>query len=174
MSDRRLGRLARWQELGVYAGGSFLVASGLAWLLLDTWVRVPGEFGDEPHPAEHWALVLHGIGAYFFLVCLGTLVPVHIVSGWKVRRNRATGATVLAVSALLAATGLGLYYAALEDARFWLSAMHWGLGLAVLPFMIVHIVRGRRGGWNDPSRRHFAKLNASSGRAASTTPAHPE
>ena len=159
MSDRRPGKLARWQELSVYAGGSFLLATGLVWLVLDTWVRVPGEFGDEPHPAEHWALVLHGIAAYLFLICLGALVPVHVLSGWKVRRNRLTGATVLAVSAALAATGLGIYYASLDEGRFWVSTLHWGIGLLVLPFLAVHIVQGRRTGWKRapvPRRRKAA------------------
>ena len=56
MSSRRPTRLPSWQEWAVYVSLGLLAASGLAWLLLDQWVRVAGEFGPEPHPAERIAL----------------------------------------------------------------------------------------------------------------------
>ncbi|HEX6660328.1 MAG TPA: hypothetical protein VF067_00435, partial [Sphingomicrobium sp.] len=68
MTRRRPTNLPRWQELAVYLAFAVLLVTGVAWLVLDSWVRVQGEFGPEQHPAEHWVLIAHGIGAYIFLL----------------------------------------------------------------------------------------------------------
>src|SRR5207244_1641648 len=65
---RRPGRLPRWQEWSVYATLGALIATGIAWLLFDWFVRVNGEFGPGHHPAEHWTLIAHGVAAYAFLI----------------------------------------------------------------------------------------------------------
>ena len=63
---RRPTNLPRWQELAVYFSGAMLLITGIAWLILDKWVRTEGEFGPEHHPAEHLMLIAHAIGAYAF------------------------------------------------------------------------------------------------------------
>ncbi|MEO7564756.1 MAG: hypothetical protein ABIR63_03265, partial [Sphingomicrobium sp.] len=89
MSKRRPSRLPRWQEFAIYSGFGMLLATGLAWLALDSWVRIAGEFGPEPHPVQRWMLIVHGVGAYSFLALAGMLIPVHIPLGWRQGRNRA-------------------------------------------------------------------------------------
>lgn len=140
---RRPMNLPRWQELAVYVSGAVLLLSGIAWLVLDTWVRVEGEFGPEHHPAEHWMLIAHGIAAYAFLVVLGTVLPVHISMGWRQQRNRVTGVTVLTVCTILSLTALALYYVGQDTTRSWASLMHWTVGLAAVPVVLIHVLRGR-------------------------------
>lgn len=145
MRARRPGRLPRWQEWAVYVSFGLLVATGTAWLVLDTFVRVDGDFGPEHHPAEHWALVAHGVTAYAFLIVAGAMIPVHITLGWNIGRNLKSGLTLAGMCLVLAATALGLYYFADDIARSGVSIIHWGLGLIAVPVLVIHALRGRRG-----------------------------
>ena len=144
MKRRRPSRLPRWQEWTVYATFALLIATGIAWLLLEHFVRVAGEFGPEPHPAEHWALVAHGLVAYAFLIVMGTMVPVHIITGWNTRRNLKSGLTLGGTLLVLAATALGLYYLGDEIGRHWVSLVHWTVGLAAGAVLLIHALIGRR------------------------------
>ena len=140
---RRPINLPRWQELAVYASSAVLLLSGIAWLVFDRWIRTEGEFGPEHHPAEHWMLIAHAIGAYAFLVIVGALIPVHIPLGWRQKRNRVSGTTVLGVCAILSVTALALYYVGDDLVRAWASLVHWTIGLAAVPILLIHVTRGR-------------------------------
>jgi hypothetical protein len=140
---RRPTNLPLWQELAVYLSFGLLLVTGIAWLIFDTSVRTAGEFGPEHHPAEHWMLILHAIGAYAFLVIVGALIPVHIPLGWRQGRNRVSGVTVASVCIVLGLTALGLYYIASDVARSWTSLIHWTVGIAALPLLLIHVLRGR-------------------------------
>lgn len=142
---RRPGRLPRWQEWTVYVSFGLLIATGVAWLLLDTFVRVAGDFGPEHHPAEQWTLIAHGVVAYAFLIVGGAMIPVHVTLGWNTRRNVKTGLTLAGVLLLLAATALALYYYSDEIGRSRVSLVHWGIGLIAAPLLLVHALIGRRG-----------------------------
>jgi hypothetical protein len=142
---RRPGRLPRWQEWSVYVSFGLLIATGIFWLSLDTFVRVSGEFGPEHHPAEQWTLIAHGVIAYAFLIVAGAMVPVHITLGRNTRRNLKSGLTLAGTLLLLAATALGLYYLGDELARNWVSIVHWGVGLVAAPVLLIHALIGRRG-----------------------------
>lgn len=145
MTMRRPTRLPRWQEWAVYVTAAALIATGLGWLALDWWVRIEGEFGAEHHPAEHWLLIVHGIGAYAFLVVAGAMIPVHVVMGWRTRRNLWSGLSLAGLCILLGLSALGLYYIGADSARSWTSQMHWMAGLVGLPILLIHAIRGRRG-----------------------------
>ncbi len=142
---RRPGRLPRWQEWSVYASFALLAATGVAWLPLDWFVRVAGEFGPEHHPAEHWVLIAHGVTAYVFLIVAGAMIPVHVTLGWNTRRNLKTGVTLAGVLLLLAVTALGLYYLGGEDSRARVSLVHWSVGLFATVVLLIHALIGRRG-----------------------------
>lgn len=137
----RLGPLARRL---VYAIGLVLLISGAAWLALHTWVRIPGAFGPEHHPAEVWLMRLHGLGALPALAGLGALMARHVGPGWRVQRRRTSGLGVLAVSGVLALGGWGLYYVAGDTARQWLAVSHWLLGLALPGLVLWHVIGARR------------------------------
>lgn len=142
-NDRRPTRLPGWQEWSIYIGLGLLFATGVGWLLLDWFVRVPGEFGPERHPAQHWSMVAHGILAYCFLAIAGSLIPIHIRLGWILGRQRASGSAMAGTLILLSITALGLYYAADDVARNWISIAHWTLGLLVLLAIAVHVIPAR-------------------------------
>lgn len=143
MTRRRPTNLPRWQELAVYVSFGLLLVTGIAWLVLETWVRVESDFGPEHHPAEHVVLIVHAIGAYAFLVILGAMIPVHIPLGWNQRRNLVTGITLVTVCGFLGLTALGLYYVGQDLLRSWTSLIHWAVGLAAFPAMLLHVTRGR-------------------------------
>lgn len=144
-ADRRLepGRLMPWQRVLVYGSGALMLLSGALWLLFHFALRVETEFGLRPHPLEYQWLRLHGASAMLGLVALGSLLPTHIKRAWEARKNRAAGAVMLALVAALVVSGYLLYYFASEGARGWISALHWGLGLAAAPALGWHVVAGR-------------------------------
>lgn len=142
--DRRPNRLPAWQELSVYIGLGLLLATGVAWLLLDWFIRIPGEFGPEHHAAEHWALVTHGVLAYVFMVVVGSLIPIHIKLGWSLGRNRTSGSALSGTLLLLSLSALGLYYVADDDARTWINIVHWSLGLLAPIAILSHVLRAHR------------------------------
>ena len=143
MTKRRPGALPRWQEWSVYVGFGVLLITGLAWLLLDNFVHVAGEFGPEHHPAQHITLIVHGVVAYGFLIVSGAMLPVHITLGWNTKRNRNSGVAVVTTLLILAATALGLYYLGDEVLRDRVSIIHWIAGVVALPTLLFHALRGR-------------------------------
>ena len=144
MTARRPTKLPRWHERAIYLGFRALLVTGLVWLVLDRWVRLAGEFGPEHHPAEHIMLILHGIAAYVLLILAGALIPVHVKGGWLVQRNRMSGVSLASALGLLGVTALGLYYLSGEAARGWSSLVHWTVGVAAVPVLLVHAIQGRR------------------------------
>lgn len=144
MTARRPTKLSRWHEWAIYLSFGALLMTGIAWLVLDRWIRVSGAFGPEHHPAEPAMLILHGIAAYAMLILAGALIPVHVKAGWSARLNRLSGLTVALLLAVLGATALGLYYLSAETVRGWTSIAHWVVGLGALPALTIHVISGHR------------------------------
>jgi hypothetical protein len=139
-------RPPRWQRRAVHASVLALVLTGVAWLIAHFLLRNGGEVDSGlPHPAEGWALRLHGIAAYGFLLVLGSMGAVHIVTAWRLGRNRWSGSVLLATAVLLVATALQLYYGP-ETAHVPTSAIHWAIGLLMLPLLWAHVLIARRRG----------------------------
>lgn len=136
--------LPKWHEWLVYLTVGLLTLSGLAWLWLDKFGKVQGEFGPEQSPALPWLLLVHGVVAYAFLIVAAMLVPVHVRLGWNALRNRVSGLTLVGFGLVLAVTGLLLYYATTEGLRALSSTAHWVVGIALPIALAVHIVRGKR------------------------------
>ena len=136
-------RLGGVHQAYLYVTGMVLVASGALWLLFHYFVRIPGEFGDQPHAIDPLLLVIHGLCAAMFLVGFGSVLPGHVRRAWTGRRNRISGTTFFVALALLMASGYALYYAGDEALRAAISAMHWIIGLGAPALMGWHIWRGR-------------------------------
>ena len=136
-------RLPRWHEWLLYAATALLVGTGVAWLLLDRFGKVQGDFGPEPSLALPWLLMAHGVAAYAFAILAAMLVPVHIRLGWNSNRNRASGLFLVGISLFLLLTGLALYYATAEAFRSAASLAHWTVGLIVPVLLIIHLLRGK-------------------------------
>lgn len=132
-------RLPRWQRRLAYAAFAWVGLSGIAWLIAH--YALAGDFGAE-HPLAHWSLVVHGVGAYLLLWLAGSLWPLHMRPAWRIGRNRSTGVLMSTLLAVLAASGLWLYYGA--AGREAVSLIHWAIGLALVPMLVIHLVVGRR------------------------------
>jgi hypothetical protein len=143
-------RLPRWHEWLIYAAVALLFATGIAWLLLDRFGKVDGEFGPEPSPALPWLLLVHGVAAYGFAIVAAMLIPVHMRLGWSAGRNRRSGLLLAGISLVLVLTGLALYYSTAEGVRSTASLTHWAVGLLVPALIILHLVRGKQ---SRPPRR---------------------
>ena len=135
--------LARWQRRCIYASVALLVATGVGWLAV-AW---PFGAADEPSAAARraavWALRLHGIAAYAALLAIGSALTVHVRTAWVRRRNRWSGGVLLGGAALLAGSGLWLYYGS-ETARSVVSTVHWGIGLVFGAWLLLHRSLGLR------------------------------
>jgi hypothetical protein len=135
-------RLSRRHQAWLHGVAAALFVTGVLWLVFHHYVRVAGEFGDEPHTLEPWWLKLHGAAAMGFLVLFGTVLRGHIPIGWRARRNRTSGSGLVGLNVVLIATGWALYYVAGETARPIVSAIHWGLGLGLPFILLVHARKG--------------------------------
>jgi hypothetical protein len=139
-------RLPRWQRRALYASGSLLLLTGLAWLTLH--YSVGAGAGELPHPLEAWCLRLHGLAAMVGVFVLGALAAAHIPQGWRLSRRwqlarqQRTGLLLCTLAALLVLSGWLLYYFAPEDLRPALGWAHAGIGVALGGGMLMH----RRGG----------------------------
>lgn len=145
----RLGALHKALVFGVTIA---LAVTGLLWLVPHYLLASKGDFGSSTHPVEPWALRLHGAAAMGFLVALGSMLPVHVRRAWQIRRNVATGTAMLCAIVGLIATGYTLYYASSEELRPWISTIHWCVGLALLPFLVLHDRSGKKGATAQGSR----------------------
>lgn len=134
-------RLSRRREALVHVVLGTLWLSGVAWLVFHHFLRVPGEFGELPHPLESWWLRLHGAAAFAALWLLGVLWPTHLLPAWRSRR-RASGIVLAAFLAVLVASGWLLYYGG-EETRGAVSLLHWIGGLALALPLLWHALRGR-------------------------------
>lgn len=137
-------KLPRWHEWLIYAASGLLVATGVAWLLLDRFGKIDGEFGPEPSPALPWLLLIHGAAAYGFAIVAAMLIPVHMRLGWDSGRNRRSGLLLAGLSLFLLLTGLALYYSTADGLRSAASLAHWLVGLLLPALIIIHLVRGKR------------------------------
>jgi hypothetical protein len=79
-----------------------------------------------------------------FLVLFGTLLPTHVQPGWRQKRQRPSGLSLITASAILALSGWGLYYVGQETLRNATSILHSVIGV-VAPLLIeVHVRADRR------------------------------
>jgi MFS family permease len=133
----RVGHLPRWQRLSTHLIFAICALSGLGFFLK----REMGiDFGDLQARS---LLVWHGISAAFALLAFGAVLPGHIRSSWKARRNRASGIVMIAVMAGLMLSGLLLYYGDEEwhNAVLW---THWIGGFVAFAAFPLHLVLGHR------------------------------
>lgn len=145
-------RLPRWLRRLVDASALALLASGAAWLAIDNTIG-PGA-GALPHPAEAWLMKFHGAATLAATFALGSIAASHLPAGWRRTRSgcgrgqRASGIAMLALAALLVATGYALWYLVGEPWRAPLGWAHAALGFGAAIPVFVH----RRARAASPSR----------------------
>jgi len=139
-------RLPAWARSGLYGLLASLVASGAWWLAVHyEGALVPAWENELRRVAlEAFAMKMHGAAAFGALIAVGAMLTNHVRRGLLLARNRASGIGVLVSFGVLTLTGYALYYLVSDTSRPPVSVIHWALGLALGPLMIVHIVAGRR------------------------------
>jgi len=135
----------RWQGLALYASGTLLLLTGLAWLAVHYIVGAGA--GRLPHPLEAWSMRAHGLGAFAATFVLGVLAAAHVPQGLRLSHRRRwagqrrSGLTLCVLGGLLALTGYALYYFAPEAVRPVLGWTHAVVGV----WMGVSVGLHRRG-----------------------------
>jgi hypothetical protein len=132
---RSNARLYPRAQVLLYTCIALLWLSGAVWLAL-AWTH------EEPQPLQVPLMKWHGALAMLFLLILGALLPLHVVPGWKQARQRPSGGLLLALFAVLTASGWGLYYLGDDTWRRHSSQVHGILGLALPLFLAVHVYLG--------------------------------
>jgi hypothetical protein len=139
----RLGDSAR---RALYATIAALIGSGVWWIGVHYAASISAGKSDEFSrlAREALALKVHGATAFATLFALGAVSAHHVRRGWALNRNRLMGSLLIALLALLIVSGYALYYLVSDDTHASVSVLHWVLGLALAPLLIVHVVTGRR------------------------------
>ena len=132
----RIGRLPRWQRNFIHLVLTVCALSGLVFFLKQSLGWWDGRSG------AHDVLIIHGVSAAFVLVALGSVLPAHIRISWIARRNRISGASMLATMGALMLSGLLLYYGA-EESRDFAELTHDVIGFAALAIFPLHILIGK-------------------------------
>jgi hypothetical protein len=130
-------RLGRWQQSAVYATLVIVALTGLVWLALHDVIE------EEASDLQRWSLILHGISAFAALIVFGSLLPLHVRSGWLRQRNIASGLSITIVMAVLIGTALLLYYGG-EEMRMPVRWLHIGVGILGFGVFPIHVIFGHR------------------------------
>jgi cation transport ATPase len=128
-------RLNPGTEFFVYLVFGLLLVTGVLWM----WAQANL---DEGNHLSSFMLKLHGAAAMAALVLLGALIN-HVRKGWKARKNRSSGVTLLLVILFLVVTGYGLYYTGDEQLRSLISRWHSWIGLGISLLIPAHVMIGR-------------------------------
>jgi hypothetical protein len=128
-------RLSLFAEFFVYLVFGILLITGVAWMVCQA-------SPDEGNHFSSLMLKLHGAAAMVSLILLGALIN-HMRKGWKSRKNRTSGLTLVLVILFLVVTGYGLYYAGDEQLRSLISQWHTWIGLGIVLLLPVHVLIGR-------------------------------
>ncbi len=119
-----------------------VIISGIAWMVLGTMVDMQN-YSDPLHTLRHRMLVLHGITAYMLVWMAGRLSNLHQQGNWRAHRNRRNGLLLTVVLALLAISGLCLYYPPHEDWHARISQLHQALGIMLALLLPAHLLAAR-------------------------------
>lgn len=146
-----------------YATASVLFVTGTAWLAGDRLEQT--SVLDAWRKTAAYLLMLHGGAAMLMLLLLGALIPLHVPVAWRRKKNRTSGAVMLASNAALIVTAFGLYYLGSETLRHWASDLHVGVGLGLPLLWAVHVWLGKRSvraapasGGDRPGRRRADRV----------------
>jgi cation transport ATPase len=130
--------LAPLQKRALYAVVAVLWLSGAVWLGLSLWQKTFAA-DLERLSAQPFLLEIHGAAAMVFLIVFGTLLPGHLLRGWRRKQERPSGVSVLVVSAVMVASGWGLYYFGSEGLRSATSLVHSVLGILLPLAIALHV-----------------------------------
>jgi cation transport ATPase len=126
---------------------ALVLASGIAWLLLDR-----GETMDTADRAVlHTVVRIHALAGLGCVYVVGTLWFMHVRRAWRSHRNRVVGSAFLALMAVLIASGYALGYLTDEGNHLVIARLHWIAGLAAACVYLAHRWRGVTTRPSDPA-----------------------
>lgn len=118
--------------------------TGVTFFILNRWVEIEGEFGLEKHPVQATFLKVHGAAAFLMMISYGYLLATHVPAGYRSRRQRILGLSLVSAQGFLIVTAYGLYYVGGADFRAFIGYAHASVGF-IFPFLLVmHIISGKR------------------------------
>src|SRR5579864_1298096 len=132
-------RLGRRHRLAIDATLAVLLATGVAWLLLDR-----DDASDAAHALLRNDARVHAFAGLACVYLIGTLWLLHIRRAWRNRRNRTAGALTFGLTLSLVATGYALGYATGDVSHLLIARAHWIAGLACAAVYIAHRLLGPR------------------------------
>lgn len=139
LRPRRPVRPSHRQRQAIYLVTALLLGSGLVWLLAHYALPLPEDAAR--HPAEPWAMRLHGAATLLGMAVFGGVWGNHVLGAWERERHRLSGGTMVGLWLGLALSGYGLYYLADEGWRELADWAHIALGLVLPLGLAVHVLR---------------------------------
>ena len=125
-------------SLGLYLSGCLLAPTTLQ-------LRAAWELGWRLGAGARIGMAaLHAAFAFMAMLLVGALWSVHMRSGWRRHKQKASGLLIALPSLALTLTAVAIYYLADEDIANVAALVHLALGLAVLLPFVWHLVAGRR------------------------------
>lgn len=118
--------------------------TGAGFFLLDRFFQIDGAFGIEKHPWQTPALTVHGGAAFLMMVWFGSILGAHAPMGWRTRRLRFWGISLLACFSLQTLSAYLLYYLSDPSAREVVKWVHLAIGLSLPATLLGHILAGRK------------------------------
>ncbi len=113
-------------------------------LLIGTFLLNAGSgIGLWLQPSHVWR-VFHGWTIPPFLITLGVIWRVHIIRGWRLKKNIFSGSLLLAVFLGLTITGWAIYYSGSDLWQQRSAALHTWLGIGVSFLFLLHTLLGWR------------------------------
>ncbi|MBO9667034.1 MAG: hypothetical protein J7501_09495 [Bdellovibrio sp.] len=82
---------------------------------------------------------LHALLAFIALGIVGALSSIHMRKEWNRKRNRASGATLVATFVFLCLSGLGIYYFGNETLSLYSSISHLIVGILIAAIYVWHL-----------------------------------
>ncbi len=136
----RINSAPAWQRMFLYLTLTGLGVTGLIWMGLH---YVNGGFAGEnrPYALLHQLMIFHGILGYLVAVAVGLFLAQHVGAGWRARRSRATGISLLALFATLMASALMLYYSGDDSLRALASLTHQIVGVGLVLAVPAHVMQ---------------------------------
>jgi hypothetical protein len=132
-------RLSPRHQWYLYTVFGVLFVSGVVWAVFHYCIAAAGEFGETRSPFELLALQVHGAAAMGALIVIGSLIPIHMRTGWFARLNFASGCTLIGVNTLLIVSGYLLYYCGNDVLRSYVSVVHLAVGIILAAALFWHV-----------------------------------
>ena len=124
-------------------GGVFglAYASGVALFVLNRWLRIPSDIGEQHHPSEQWVRISHAVSAYLVVTALGYMIKAHVLPGLKAGKRLKSGIGMLVVFGVLIVTALGILYSGESDWNGFMVKSHDWIGFLTPALIFFHAAR---------------------------------